>query len=268
MTKTCSICLIEKDLSNFYIKVKKTGQLDSRCKICFNELRKERRKKKKYLIKSLMSNICQECGFDDKRCLNNYLGKGRAKALLHLKDETIENEIKNSLVLCCNCVAIKLYQKNKERIKNIELSKKKATIQTRKRRKDIQKYIDDIKKNGCNKCKLKNEQYLCIFHFDHIYKKYKVNGVGKLAKDSLQRVKEEMKYCQLLCANCHEIKTLEENDSLTKVEKIRKLKDNRKKLTDEVINKVKELLLKNIPKTQIAKQLNISRESIYNILKK
>ena len=262
----CTNCLLEKDLSEFPIKRK--NKLDTRCKMCMNHIKSERRKQKKIFIKSLMPDKCQQCGYDDERCLNNWMGKGRAKNLLSCKDETIITEIKNSLVICCNCVSIKLYKENLIQNKDRKFSKRKATIQLRERRIKTQKYIDEIKNQGCIKCNLKNEDHPCIFHFDHIEKKNKVNSVGRLSKDSLKRVIEEIKFCQILCANCHKIKTLEENDSLTKIEKIRKIKDNRKKITDEMILEIKKLLSKGIPKTQIAKKLNISRESIYNILKK
>ena len=267
MSKTCSFCNEKKELNEFSIKVKKTGQLDSRCKKCHNKITRERRREKKKFIKSIMNKECQECGFNDTRCLNNCLGKGRAKGLLSCNNKTIEEEIKNALVLCCNCVSIKLYKENKIKFDNKELSKKKGSIRTRNLRRNTQEYINNIKKSGCIKCKLKNEQYPCIFHFDHIDKKNKVNNVGRLSKDSIHRVKEEIKYCQLLCANCHKIKTLEENDSLSNVIKIRQVKDNRRKLTNKMISEIKILLKDNkLTQREIADKYNVDQTliSYYN----
>ena len=34
MTKVCSKCGLEKDTAQFYVKDKKTGRLDSKCKEC------------------------------------------------------------------------------------------------------------------------------------------------------------------------------------------------------------------------------------------
>ena len=104
--KICTKCNQDKELTEF--PNKKKNVLDSRCKTCVNKIRREKRKQKKELIKSLMSNKCQKCGFKNEKCLNNWMGKGRAKALLSTKNDTIINEMKQSLVLCCNCVSIKL----------------------------------------------------------------------------------------------------------------------------------------------------------------
>jgi len=47
----------------------------------------------------------------------------------------------------------------------------------------------------------------CVMDFDHRDPKIKTKAVSKLLGYSFKRVKEEISKCDLVCANCHRIRT-------------------------------------------------------------
>jgi 5-methylcytosine-specific restriction endonuclease McrA len=57
-----------------------------------------------------------------------------------------------------------------------------------------------------------------VFEFHHAEER-RNNGatVGSLFQGSWGRLKEELDKCELLCANCHKIKTAQENKHLSRV---------------------------------------------------
>lgn len=65
-------------------------------------------------------------------------------------------------------------------------------------------------KYGCKKCGY-NEHPVAL-HFNHIDPASKTKNVGNLISQSysLSRIKEEMRKCEVLCANCHSIHSYEE----------------------------------------------------------
>ena len=44
-------------------------------------------------------------------------------------------------------------------------------------------------------------------HFHHLDPATKVDGIASLSRYSLRRVKDEVAKCELVCANCHAVKT-------------------------------------------------------------
>ena len=63
---------------------------------------------------------------------------------------------------------------------------------------------------GCAICGYK--KHPAALHFNHIDPTKKVGNVSKLK--SWAKVKEEIRKCEVLCANCHAIKTVEEKHHL------------------------------------------------------
>lgn len=122
------------------------------------------------------------------------------------------------------------YQKNKEKIKDRQTKhyqvNKKRIIKKRLeyRNKNLDRYKQNCKnrynknsafirrvklKFGCKKCGYKKHPSALDFH--HL--KDKINSVTKMSFRSLKIIKEEMRKCQILCANCHRLEHLSSKES-------------------------------------------------------
>ncbi|MEK6888581.1 MAG: hypothetical protein AABW80_00555 [Nanoarchaeota archaeon] len=96
-------------------------------------------------------------------------------------------------------------EKRKEYRKEIyEKNKRKVLFSVRKRKRELGKWFLDYKKNL--KCELCNENHPATIDFHHkeISSK-KEGGVSYLVYNgySINRIKEEIAKCQVLCVNCH-----------------------------------------------------------------
>lgn len=62
------------------------------------------------------------------------------------------------------------------------------------------------RKCGCRICGIKNP---IVLQFDHIDPTTKISTVSQMITDrhNIERIKAEIRKCQILCANCHLIKT-------------------------------------------------------------
>lgn len=81
----------------------------------------------------------------------------------------------------------------------------------RKRNNDRKKYLLDLVikikiEEGCVDCGIKDSR---ILDFDHVDKNNKIASVCKLVNSgtSEQKILDEIKKCEVRCANCHRIKT-------------------------------------------------------------
>ena len=64
---------------------------------------------------------------------------------------------------------------------------------------------------GCALCGYK--EHPSALHFDHIDPKEKSFGISRGYKSKgIDTIKKEMRKCQVLCANCHAVKTFENGD--------------------------------------------------------
>ena len=98
--------------------------------------------------------------------------------------------------MCKNCQ--KKY--NKEWYKK---NKEKVIKDVSKRKKEIQSFIREYKKELC--CEICSENHpacLVFHHIDNTNKDYNVSTMGKYGL-SKKKIIEEISKCKVLCANCH-----------------------------------------------------------------
>lgn len=74
----------------------------------------------------------------------------------------------------------------------------------KKRRASIRQLIIDKKNVPCMDCKVSYPSY--VMDFDHVRGNKQFN-LSTAAEKSKQRVTEEMAKCDIICANCHRIRT-------------------------------------------------------------
>ena len=86
-----------------------------------------------------------------------------------------------------------------------ENNKDKCLVNIYKRRREKREYIDKIKDVPCADCG--NRFPPCVMDFDHRDKKIKFKNISQMLVESLSRIKLEIKKCDIVCANCHRIRT-------------------------------------------------------------
>ena len=89
----------------------------------------------------------------------------------------------------------------------------KARYHTRRYEKIARRTIYELKlSNPCVEC---GEGDPRVLDFDHIISEDKSHNVANMVKNgySVKSILKEVEKCQILCANCHQKKTLEENNS-------------------------------------------------------
>ena len=92
--------------------------------------------------------------------------------------------------------------------KNIDTIKARTAARNKRQRIVNRDFIISVKESTpCTDC---NESYpYYVMHFDHIYEK---NGsVANLSRSSvsIRRLQQEIDNCEIVCANCHAIRTHE-----------------------------------------------------------
>lgn len=108
---------------------------------------------------------------------------------------------------CRNCTRIigkKYYLKNKD------YYKRKAAEHTKKIRKEIKRFLWDYLKD--KSCKICGESNPIVLDFHHRDPSNKIDSISNFSTQgySIVKLKEEIKKCDILCANCHRIKTAEQ----------------------------------------------------------
>jgi 5-methylcytosine-specific restriction endonuclease McrA len=92
--------------------------------------------------------------------------------------------------------------------KNKEDGTKYRKVWRNKNKEFIKKYLTE---HPCVRCGYSDIRAL---DFDHINPASKIKSIGRLMNGtaSIELLMTEIEKCQVLCANCHRIKTLENND--------------------------------------------------------
>lgn len=89
--------------------------------------------------------------------------------------------------------------------------KDKNYTHTEKRTRKNREFTSRVKRMyGCANCGYKSHP--AALHFDHINRKEKQGVVSNLVNGTRAKLKDEMRKCRILCANCHAIKTYEEKE--------------------------------------------------------
>jgi hypothetical protein len=73
--------------------------------------------------------------------------------------------------------------------------------------------IREAKSKPCSDCYITYPYY--VMDFDHV-RGIKKNDVAKMCSSSIEALKTEIAKCEVVCANCHRIRTQERKNNLTK----------------------------------------------------
>ena len=79
-------------------------------------------------------------------------------------------------------------------------------------RKKNGKWLSEYKKeNGCKLCRIKDPRVLEFHHTDKNKKDFSIS-FAQTNRFGIEKMKQEIKKCVILCANCHRIVHWQEND--------------------------------------------------------
>lgn len=106
---------------------------------------------------------------------------------------------------CSNKLGIQNYHKNKERYYKV----------ARKRDLKLKLFIAKLKDKPCKDCNKKYPPY--VMDFDHLDKNTKVANVSYLKRHrvAFDKILKEVEKCELVCANCHRIRSYKRQKKLT-----------------------------------------------------
>ena len=89
-------------------------------------------------------------------------------------------------------------------LRNKQLYKEKNI----KRKKELLEFVISLKQKPCMDCGIQYPHY--VMDFDHRDKKKKVASINRMIhihRYSKKKILKEVKKCDLVCANCHRIRT-------------------------------------------------------------
>ena len=102
---------------------------------------------------------------------------------------------------CSNARSRQYYQDNKKKHKQVVM---KRTKQQRKKNQEF--ILEYLSKNYCIDCQ---ENDIRVLEFDHLPQFQKKENISTLVRNgySIETIKKEISKCEVVCANCHRIRT-------------------------------------------------------------
>ena len=121
------------------------------------------------------------------------------------KLETCFNVRSDSEKLKGTCKECVNKNSRKDYILNKHLYIQSSKLRTKIRKKDLRGFINVLKDNPCVDCHVKYPA--CVMDFDHI--KIKTFSIANVCRHlySNYKILKEIEKCELVCANCHRIRT-------------------------------------------------------------
>lgn len=95
--------------------------------------------------------------------------------------------------------------KYKEYYKNSDKEKARLRKNSKLNRKKIQEIVRQAKKLPCSDCEIEYPYY--VMDFDHLEDKVFDIGTAVARAYSIIRIQEEIAKCEVVCSNCHRIRT-------------------------------------------------------------
>jgi hypothetical protein len=91
------------------------------------------------------------------------------------------------------------------RRRNPEISRRLA-LEAQAKRKAI---VNELKARPCMDCGIQYPPY--VMEFDHLDYSTKIDAVSRLLMHSLPKVLAEIEKCEIVCSNCHRVRTHSRN---------------------------------------------------------
>lgn len=216
--KECLQCHDIKPIDDFgYKKHKKSGK-DSICQKCASQNQLSIDRMKKLLVQRyLQLHSCVDCGCKDWKLLENdhtkddksTTSKGKSirtvSKLSSLKG--IVDEMKKCEVVCIMCHRIRTHSR-------FETSSNHNMKQKKNERREIVNKLK-LAVGECVLChKGVTDDNIFLFDWDHIDPATKINHISEMCNtlQSMDKIRQEIQKCRLLCCACHRLHTRQQGD--------------------------------------------------------
>lgn len=212
-TKMCPKCKEDKSIDSYYKDASKSSGISSYCKVCCNS-RKRTRKRNPNSAKRWRERNPEKSRDSVRRWRerNPEIAKERCREYYH-------NNIEKERERC------KLYhrhnpEKSRESRKRWEKNNpEKVKEHSRKyqKKKSYKRKMFSIEYKGgkCEDCGITaSMENRSIFDFHHLNPSNKKDDINEIHTRSIERLKEELDKCVLLCANCHRLRHQNYQDGL------------------------------------------------------
>lgn len=213
--KFCYKCGVVRDRKDFHKNAGNSDGLQELCRFC---RRKQRADLQEELSALKKQSVCVKCGYSDHRALdyahNDRKEKARTKDGRRSKTPSHfdsirawNTEIPKVQVMCTVCHRLATF---KEHIDRDDILPRNAIV--REKRRELYKFVsaEKMRIGACTDCKRTiTESNLVAFDFDHLPQFDKTAGVSEMAANlkPKKEIEAEIAKCELLCANCHRIRT-------------------------------------------------------------
>lgn len=108
-----------------------------------------------------------------------------------------------------SCIDCKKIYNQAHYKKDIEAYKKRNKAHNARSRAEFRLWMVELKSKPCTDCK--ETYHPCQMDFDHV-RGEKEFEIGQAACLSRERVEQEIQKCELVCANCHRLRTYKRNN--------------------------------------------------------
>jgi hypothetical protein len=230
ITKICPKCKEEKSVDSYYKDTSKRSGISSYCKTCYNQYRKNRDErdsefyKKRYELNrdSILQKLKQVRMKNPEkqreaskrwRKNNPELAKQRRREYYwnNVDKERDRGKLYNKLNPEKSRESRRRWEKNNpEKVKEHKRKYQKKKSYKRKM------FSIEYKGGKCEDCGIiATMENRSIFDFHHLNPSNKKDDINEIQTKNIDRLKEELDKCVLLCANCHRLRHQNYQDGLS-----------------------------------------------------
>ena len=214
--KQCSKCDKIQTLDQFNVRHRPSGGHYSQCKGCVHEDSRNIARRKGAIIKLWdKDKTCADCGESNQSTFeHDHLDGGHAtsgsgrkiKIIVRNSIDEIAWQLRQTASVCARC-----HRKRTEG----RCTADRVTITGSSRRKFVRARVklteicdaEKRKIGACQVCKFWDPDRMYLFDWDHREREEKTCCVSGMSWYSVEQIKAEIAKCDLLCVNCHRIRT-------------------------------------------------------------
>lgn len=222
-SRTCKECGAEKPLTEFRVDRHLKSGRTAKCRLCLNQYSKalydrlyskhrkygsdakayfrKRVEDHKAFLNALKGYPCADCKTKfPPVCMDfDHIEPGKRYALAQMSNharDLVQEELDRCEVVCCNC----------HRVRTDSRIVRRGILLPcmRRKRESFLQWMQELKSAPCTAC---GKTFPPVaMDFDHV-RGEKVKGISAMWSWSRERILTELAKCDLVCANCHRLRT-------------------------------------------------------------